>query len=427
MDPATIRCFIPVGGQAKRLRPLTQDVSKPCIRLLNRPLIEFSLATLAKQGIRNFIFGEFGYTNYSNLIDQYREGIGFSATYGINPRVHIKHQPNLDDVGSADSYRLNVEYYDVRTPVMVVQGDNLFNIDLKDLMKKHEERNAIVTIALTRVDKVEQYGIAELDNNHQIKRFVEKPSAGKAPSNLANAGIYLLSPKVREIVQSEDIKRMKEENNRLDFGFDLLPYLVNNGYPVYGYEISDWYDIGNPECYLKAMHDLLYRKLNLDIMDKPTIPNTNIWIQGYSDESIRQRREIIKKYRNGRLTLDGAVLIGRHTRIGDHTRISDSTVDNFSIVGEYTNVESSTIMDAAKIGNYANVSNSIIGRKVVVESSDENLTSIESTSVIGNAVHIREGSRLINTKVNPCLTIPPGMVYRDKFLQNYEDIAMLAS
>ncbi len=226
MDPGRIRCFIPVGGQAKRLRPLTNDTSKPCIRFLNRPLIEFSLATLAVQGIKNFIFGEYGYTNYANLFDQYGEGVGFSAKYRIEPRVHIKHQPNLDDLGSADSYRLNVNYYDVRDPVLVVQGDNLFDIDLKDLIKKHKERDALMTIALIRVEKVEQYGIAELGEKQRIKRFVEKPLAENAPSNLANAGIYLLSPEVREIVQSDDIRKMTQDNGRLDFGFDLIPYLV---------------------------------------------------------------------------------------------------------------------------------------------------------------------------------------------------------
>ena len=84
-------------------------------------------------------------------------------------------------------------------------------------------------------------------------------------------------------------------------------------------------------------------------------------------------------------------------------------------------------MDAAKLGNYANISDSILGRKVVIESTDESVTSIESSSVIGNAVRIREGCRLINTKVNPGLTIPPGMVYDGKFLQNYEDVVKLAS
>jgi ADP-glucose pyrophosphorylase len=84
-------------------------------------------------------------------------------------------------------------------------------------------------------------------------------------------------------------------------------------------------------------------------------------------------------------------------------------------------------MDAAKIGDYAHISDSILGRKVVVESTRENPARIESTSVIGNAVHIRKGCRLTRTRVNYGLTIPPGMTYNDKFLQNYEDVAKLAS
>ena len=427
MEPSKIRCFIPVGGQAKRMRPLTHDTAKPCIRLLNRPLIEFSLATLAKQGIKNFIFGEYGYTNYSNLFDQYQEGVGFSAKYQIHPRVHIKHQPNLDDLGSADSYRLNIDYYDVRAPVLVVQGDNLFDINLKDLIKKHQEKNATMTIALTKVDKVEQYGIADLDKNNRIKRFVEKPQAENAPSNLANAGIYLLSPKVRDIVQSQDIKKITQKNQRLDFGYDLIPYLVDNNHPVFGYEIDQWYDVGNPENYLKAMQELLHGKLNIGILEERIFQTENIWIQGYSEESIQRRQETIKKHKDKKLTLEGAALIGRHTSIGDNCRICNSNIDNFCIIEDHSNIESSAIMDAAKLGSYANLSESIIGRKVIVESGEENVTSIESMSVIGNNVHIREGCRLINTKVNPGLTIPPGMVYEDKFLQNYEDIAKYAS
>jgi NDP-sugar pyrophosphorylase family protein len=84
-------------------------------------------------------------------------------------------------------------------------------------------------------------------------------------------------------------------------------------------------------------------------------------------------------------------------------------------------------MDAARIGDHAQVSDSILGRKVVVESTYENPVTIESGSVIGNAVHIRKGCKLIKTKVNYGLTIPPNTTYIDKFLQSYEDIAKLAS
>ncbi|MGD8544259.1 MAG: NDP-sugar synthase [Candidatus Bathyarchaeota archaeon] len=427
MNVDKLRCFIPVGGQAKRLRPLTHDISKPCVRFLNRPLIEFSMAPLAEQGVKNFIFGEYGYTNYLNLFDQYGEGVGFSAKHNIEPRVHIKHQPNLDDFGSADSYRLNVEYYDVRDPVLVVQGDNLFDIGLNDLIQRHEEKGAMMTIALTRVRKVEKYGIAEVDKDLRIKRFIEKPSIERAPSNLANAGIYLLSPEVRKIVESEEVKKMMEERRRLDFGFDFIPYLVDKGFPVYGYELKVWYDVGSPESYLKAMRDVLYGKLNIRVLEERILPNRNVWVQGFSEESVKKRKEIVQKYKENRLSLDGAVLMGRHSRIGDHSRISDSNIDNFCILGEHVNVERSAIMDAVKIGDYAHVLDSILGRKVVVESTRENPVRIESTSVIGNAVHIRKGCKLMRTKVNYGLTIPPDMTYIDKFLQNYEDVARLAS
>ena len=427
MNIEKLRCFVPVGGQAKRLRPLTQDISKPCVRFLNRPLIEFAMATLAEQGVRNFIFGEYGYTNYTNLFDQYGEGVGFSAKYRIEPRVHIKHQPNLDDLGSADSYRLNVEYYNVYDPVLVVQGDNLFDIDLTDFTRTHEKKGAMMTIAMTRVEKVEDYGIAELNTNMRIRRFIEKPRLEEAPSKLANAGIYLLSPEIRKIIENEEVKKIREQRSRLDFGYDLIPYLVEKGFPVYGYELKIWYDIGSPENYLKAMRDVLHGKLNIRILEERILPNRNIWVQGYSEESFKRREELVKKYRENRLPIDGAALIGRHTRIGDYSKITDSNIDNFCILGEHVNVERSAIMDAAKIGDNAQVADSIIGRKVTVESTHESPTFIESTSVIGNNVYVGKGCKLIRTKVNPNLTISSNMRYIDKFLMNYEDVAQLAS
>ncbi len=427
MNIEKLRCFIPSGGQAKRLRPLTQDISKPCVRFLNRPLIEFAMATLAEQGLRNFIFGEYGYTNYTNLFDQYGEGVGFSAKYKIEPRVHIKHQPNLDDVGSADSYGVNMKYYDVQDSVLVVQGDNLFDIDLNDFTRTHEKRGALMTIAMTRVEKVEEYGIAELDQDMKIRRFIEKPRLEEAPSNFANTGIYLLSPDVRKIIENEEVKKIREQRRRLDFGYDLIPYLIEKGFPVYGYELKIWYDIGSPENYLKAMRDVLHGKLNIRILEERILPNRNIWVQGYSEDSFQRREELVKKYRDNRLAIDGAALIGRHTRIGDYSKITDSNIDNFSILGEHVNVERSTIMDAAKIGDNAQVVDSIIGRKVVVESTREDPTLIESTSVIGNNVYVGKGCRLIRTKVNPNLTISSNMSYIDKFLMNYEDVTQLAS
>lgn len=283
-----------------------------------------------------------------------------------------------------------------------------------------------MTIALTKVERVEEYGIAELGEDMRIKRFLEKPAADKAPSKLANAGIYLLSPEARKIVENEEMEKIVGERGRLDFGYDFIPYLVDNDYPVYGYPLKAWFDVGNPQNYLKAMHDLLYGALDIRVTEERIFPERNVWVQGYSEESLKRREEIVSQCKGGKLVIDGAALIGRHTRIGDDCRIVDSNIDHFCIIGEHVNVERSAIGDAARIGEYTHIEDSILGRKVTVESSHESPTFVQTTSVIGSSALIRKGCRIVRTRINPGLMIPPGMTYIDKFLQSYEDVVCLA-
>ena len=422
-----IYCFTPVGGAGKRLLPLTHGMSKPCIRFLNRPLIEFSIVELAEQGIRDFIFGALGHTNYSDLFDQYGEGTGVSAKYNIDPRIHIKYQPNLDDLGSAHSFFLNIEYYDVRDPVLIIQGDSIFNVDISDFLTKHEERNAFMSIALVHVENTAEYGVAELSGDMKIRRFIEKPPHNEAPSNLASTGIYLLSPEVRALFKDKKLLEIMEKRNRLDFGYDLIPYLIEQGYPVFGYLIEIWYDIGTPARYLQAMRDILNGRLDIKITEEKILPHHNIWVQGFSEDSVRRRNEIIRKYKQGHLFLEGADLIGRHTSIGNHTRISESCIDNFCIIGDNVHVERSAILDGCKIGNNTIITDSILGRSVIIESSEKKPTCIEANSVVGNSCKIREGCWLVSTKVNPNLILPKGMNYVGKTLQTYEDVAQLSS
>jgi len=407
--------------------PLTHGTSKACVRLLNRPIMDFAILPLAEQGVRNFIFGVKGGTNHRDLYDYFKEGIDFSARYGIAPRMHFKYQPNEDDVGSADSLHLNLSYYDLKDPVIVVQGDNVYDIDLKDMTEKHEETEAFMTIALTQVEKTDEYGVADLDpTDLRIRRFVEKPRPDRAPSNLANTGIYLISPEIREAFEKDDLRKLKEERNRLDFGMDLIPYLVDHNFPVFGYELRKaWHDLGSPQRYLEAMKDILHGKLNIRVREEPVFPN--VWIQGYSEESIRRRERIVKDCREGRLTIEGAALIGRHTRIGYSTEMTDSNIDNFCILGEHVVVEDSAIMDATVLGNNTHVSKSIVGRNVKVTSTSERPTRIDSVSVIGNDVLIREGCHLTSTRVYPGLTIPPGLNYVNQTLKTHIDVSKLAS
>ena len=408
--PDKLRVIIPVGGKAKRLLPLTAEISKACIRLLNRPLIEISLLCLARQGIKNFIFGVKGYTNYRSLQDQFESGIGFSARYGINPRIHIKYQPNIDDCGSADSARINMEYYNVVDPVFAVQGDNIFDINLPELVKFHQEKEAVMTIGLRPVKDVTGYGIADLDRDMRISRFIEKPAKHEAPSNLANTGLYLVTPEIRKIFEEKEVQRMIREQRRLDFGFDFIPYLIRTGRPVYGYIVKgSWYDVGTPQRYLEAMHDILYGKLSsLRDFGGRINEDSRIWIQGESLESMRRREIIVEKMKKNRIQLKGAVLIGRHCHIEDGVRIADSCIDNYSRIGRKVVIENSAVMDRAIIGDGAQIRNSIIGRHVTIKSTMKKPTVIENVSVLADDVMIEAGTRLDGSKVYPHLYVKEG-------------------
>ncbi|MCJ7713440.1 nucleotidyltransferase family protein, partial [Candidatus Bathyarchaeota archaeon] len=315
--PERLWVIIPVGGKATRLLPLTAETSKAALRLLNRPLVEFSLLSLARQGIRNFIFGVKGYTNYRDLYDYFGSGYGFSIKYNIKPRIHIKYQPNIKDLGSADSVRINMEYYDIGSPVFAVQGDNIFEIDIKDLIRFHRENGAMMTIVLREVENVEGLGIADIDKNNRIKRFVEKPPPKDAPSNLANTGLYVMSPKIRKIFKEKGVKKIIETKNRLDFGYDFIPYLTDSKLPIYGYTLKGkWFDVGTPNNYLKAMNNLLHGGFSMlkDFGGKID-EKRQIWVQGESQDSAKRRQEIIRKVKQGKIEIEGAVVIGRHCLI----------------------------------------------------------------------------------------------------------------
>lgn len=402
-DPDKIRVIIPVGGKATRLLPLTAETSKACLRLLNRPLVEFTLLQLANQGIRHFIFGVKGYTNYRDLYDYFESGYGFSTRYNIKPRIHIKYQPNVEDIGSADSARINMDYYDIINLVFAVQGDNIFDINVKDLIRFHKQKNACMTIVLRQVENVEGFGIADIDKNNRIRCFVEKPIPKDAPSNLANTGLYVISPEARKIFKEKGIKQIIEQKNRLDFGYDFIPYLTQTNRPVYGYKLKgNWFDVGTPKNYLEAMKNLLNGGFSM-LTDFGGRINENkpVWVQGESTDSEMRRQEIIQKIKQRKIDIKGAVLIGRHCQIDDGARIFNSCIDNFTRIGKNVVIENSAIMDRVIIGEETKVTDSIIGRHVTVRSSPEKPTKISAVSVIADDVIIEEGCIIEATKIYP--------------------------
>jgi NDP-sugar pyrophosphorylase family protein len=224
-----------------------------------------------------------------------------------------------------------------------------------------------------------------------------------APSNLANTGLYLISPEARKIFKEKALKQIMEEKHRLDFGYDFIPYVIKAGYPVYGYTLKgNWFDVGTPKNYLQAMKDMLHGNFSkISDFGGRLNEETPVWVQGESNESETRREEIIQKIKKRRIRIEGAVLIGRHCQIDDGARIVDSCIDNYTKIGRNAFIKDSAIMDRSIIGEEAEVLDSIIGRGTTIRSSQSKPTRISSISVIADDVAIDEGSVLVATKIYP--------------------------
>jgi NDP-sugar pyrophosphorylase family protein len=396
--------FLPVGGVAKRLRPLTVEVSKALVRFLGRPLIEYTIVHLASQGIRNFIFGVKGYVNYRSLFDYFQEGYGISAKYGFNPRIHIRYQPNIEDLGSADSFFINLDYYNLNSPVLVAQGDTIFNLDVSDLLNFHEKVGAFSTIVVKPVEDPSSYGVVAVDKDRRITSFVEKPSKEEAPSNLASTGICLFSEEARKLCHDNELRAFRATLRRLDFGMDLFPYLLKKGYHLAAYITeSDWYDVGTPELYLNSMLRIMNSGYMRVLFGEPAYESgdARLWILGQSAAALARREEILRKVKTGRIRINGNVLIGRHCDIGDDVVINDSYIDNYCFISDGVTIERSAVHDRVFIGEGGYVQDSIIARHSKILSSRTEPTVVIGISVVGDNAVVQEGSFLTNARIDP--------------------------
>ncbi|AIU68987.1 nucleotidyltransferase [Thermococcus eurythermalis] len=388
------KAVIPIGGEATRLRPLTIETSKGLVRLLNKPILEHSILSLARDGVEEVYLGVRGYVNYTTLFDYFREGYWLKKKYGLEKEVRIRYMPRYESTTNGDAVWYTMRYYDIKEPVVVIQGDNIYQLSLREMYEWHRKKNAFMTIALQPVNDVTGFGVAKIDDDHRIEYFVEKPKPEEAPSNLANTGIYILSENFWEFLEEDWAKEMKE-NRRLDFGGDIIPALIEHGYDVYGYPMSGyWFDIGTPDRYLNAAMYLLHH-LSPEDMEAVEITH-DVYMQGKSEMSEDLRKRIRDMIKRGEVLIEGKALLGRHISIGKGTVLEDAIIDNYSMIGENCEILHSVIMDRAKLGNNVRIINSIVGRHVEI---GDNVRIVNS--VIGDNAVISDNVRMYNVKIWP--------------------------
>jgi mannose-1-phosphate guanylyltransferase len=214
-------------------------------------------------------------------------------------------------------------------PFIVLNGDIFADINYRELLDEHRKSGALATIALCKVEDPCSFGVAELKGN-QIKRFIEKPAKGEAPSNLINAGAYVLSPKVFDYIPQGRAVSIERE---------VFPKLAEEG-KLYGYCINGlWMDIGKPEEYIEA---------NKVILD--SIATT---LQQKSTEKFEAKKPIAldEGVSVGEKSVIGPyAIIGKKTKIGNNVHISNSVIFADVEISDFATLNGAIVGEGARIG-----------------------------------------------------------------------------
>lgn len=223
--------IILAGGQGTRLQPITYEIPKPLLPVKKKPIVSHLVDLFTKQGINNIIL----------VISREweREFLSWRDEYCPQVEILIEEKP-LGTFGAINSYFRGK----ILRPFFLSNGDELKEVDLKEMMKFHQKHKALATIALKEVENPQEYGVAVLQGL-KITRFIEKPK--HPPSRLISGGLYILEPKIFDYIDQRASRLMIEK--------DVWPILAKKR-ELFGYKIKGrWFDCGTLERWEKAVKE----------------------------------------------------------------------------------------------------------------------------------------------------------------------------
>lgn len=182
-----MKAIILAGGLGTRLRPLTDETPKPLLPISGKPIIEHAILNFKKHGISDMILSV-GYR-----AEKIKEYFGDGSCFGVNIEYCIEDAP----LGTGGAIKKAAE--NIKGTFLAINGDNLADFDWAGAIETHRATGAKITLQLFPVEDVTKYGIARLDDG-KIVEFIEKPTVEQAPSNLNNAGGYILETDVLDVL-----------------------------------------------------------------------------------------------------------------------------------------------------------------------------------------------------------------------------------
>ncbi len=213
-----MKALVLAAGKGTRLKPLTDVRPKPMIPVGGRPLLERVVMQLRESGITEL------FINLHSYPECIQNHFGDGSRFGV--KICYSYEPKL--LGTAGAAK-KLETFLRGEPFLVYYADNYVEIDLTRMISFHSGKKAIGTIAVFSGEEISSSGVVEVDPENRIQRFLEKPGPHQTASRWINAGVYLLEPEILDFVPAEEI---------FDFGHDLFPVVLSQGYPLYSYPLS---------------------------------------------------------------------------------------------------------------------------------------------------------------------------------------------
>ncbi len=330
-----MRAMVLAAGLGTRLRPLTNEITKPMVPVLDRPVMEHIVDLLDEHGFDEVI------ANLHYVPDSIREYFG--------ERLEYRYEPEL--LGTAGGVRACAPFFG-EEPFLVISGDALTDIDLGALVARHREAGGIATLAVKQVPDTREFGVVLHDRDGRITGFQEKPSPDEALSDLGNCGIYIFSPEIFDYFP---------ERPFVDWAQDVFPVLLENDVPFHIHEVHEyWNDIGSLGELRQGTFDALAGELHLQVEGSEVSPGV---IAG-ADSLLGPDTEV-----EGRVWIGQGVSIGAGVRLmgpivlGDGARIGDRAQLRSCILFPGTEVAAESILIGA-IAGHSGILQSLRRRRV---------------------------------------------------------------
>lgn len=356
------------GGSGTRLRPLTCDLPKPMVPIVNRPIIGHIL-----QLLRRHAFDDVVVTLYY-LPQAIQTYLGSGEEFGMSVTYAVEGDQPLGTAGSVKAIQ-----HMLRDTFLVISGDALTDYDLTAAVAYHREKKAKATLVLARVSDPMEYGVVITDPEGRITRFLEKPTSSEVFSDTVNTGIYILEPEVLDLLP---------EGKESDFSKDLFPLLLAKNEPLYGYVAEGyWCDVGNLDTYRQAHYDVLHRRVQVEIPYEER--QESVWIgEGVVIEPS--------------VALEAPVLIGNNCYIGHGANLSANTVlgDNV-VVGEKSSLKRPIVWSGSYIDQLVSLRGCTLGKGVTVKRESQILEGavVSDDCAIGERAVIRPTVKVWPSKI----------------------------